>query len=127
MRLNLIDSCGWLEYFADSKNAAFYSPIIALKDSIIVPIICIYEVFKRTLEVRNEANAVAATDFMKSFKVITPSASLAITAAKLSKKYKISMADSFVMATAYEYDADIWTQDSDLKNLPHVHYQPKSK
>jgi hypothetical protein len=26
--MNLVDSCGWLEYFADSQYADFYAPAI---------------------------------------------------------------------------------------------------
>ena len=57
--------------------------------------------------------------------VVVPNLDLAVTAAQLSKQYKLGMADSFVMATANEYQADIWTQDSDLKDFTKVHYTPK--
>jgi len=47
--MNLVDSCGWLEYFADSSYAEFYAPSIEDIDNLIVPTICILGVFKRVL------------------------------------------------------------------------------
>jgi predicted nucleic acid-binding protein len=35
------------------------------------------------------------------------------------------MADSVIIATAKAFDAAIWTQDSDFKNIAGVKYYPK--
>jgi predicted nucleic acid-binding protein len=35
------------------------------------------------------------------------------------------MADSFILATAKEFEATIWTQDADFKNIDGVKYFPK--
>jgi predicted nuclease of predicted toxin-antitoxin system len=35
------------------------------------------------------------------------------------------MADSLILATAQEFNAILWTQDSDLKNINNVKYFPK--
>jgi predicted nucleic acid-binding protein len=37
------------------------------------------------------------------------------------------MADSIILATAWQFDATIWTFDVDFKDLPGVKYFPKSK
>jgi predicted nuclease of predicted toxin-antitoxin system len=44
-------------------------------------------------------------------------AMLAIVASKLSLEHRIPMADSIILATAKAFDAVIWTQDSDFKNI----------
>ncbi|MBL7205484.1 MAG: PIN domain-containing protein [Desulfobacteraceae bacterium] len=44
-------------------------------------------------------------------------AMLAIAASKLSLEHGIPMADSIILATAKAFDAVIWTQDSDFKNI----------
>lgn len=44
--MNVIDSSGWLEYFADGKNADFFSSAIEDIENLIVPVISLYEVFK---------------------------------------------------------------------------------
>lgn len=44
--MNIIDSSGWLEYFADGPNASFFSHPLQKTVELIVPTITIYEVFK---------------------------------------------------------------------------------
>jgi predicted nucleic acid-binding protein len=41
MSKNLVDSCGWLEYFADSGNAGFFAPAIEDTKNLIIPSLCI--------------------------------------------------------------------------------------
>ncbi len=45
--MNVVDSSGWLEYFADEPNADFFAPAIENAKELVVPAISIYEVFKR--------------------------------------------------------------------------------
>ena len=52
--MNVVDSSGWLEYFADGPNASFFAPAIENIARLIVPTISIYEVFKRTLQQTDE-------------------------------------------------------------------------
>ena len=35
--MNLVDSCGWLEYFADGPNADFFAPAIENVAELVVP------------------------------------------------------------------------------------------
>ena len=62
MTVNLVDSCGWLEYFTNDKNAAFFAPIIEKRKTVLVPIICIYEVYKRIVEKRSVEDAELVSD-----------------------------------------------------------------
>lgn len=48
--MDLVDSCGWLEYFADGSNADFFAKPLDDIDSVIVSSICILEVFKRVIQ-----------------------------------------------------------------------------
>jgi toxin FitB len=50
---------------------------------------------------------------------------VAIAASKLSVEHHVPMADSIILATAKEYDAVIWTQDSDFKKMHGVKYFAK--
>jgi len=45
--MNVVDSSGWLEYFAYGPNAGFFSEAIEAVDELVVPTVSIYEVFKR--------------------------------------------------------------------------------
>jgi hypothetical protein len=48
--MNVVDSSGWLEYFADGPNADFFAPAIESISELVVPSVSIYEVFKRVLQ-----------------------------------------------------------------------------
>ncbi|MBM3125111.1 MAG: type II toxin-antitoxin system VapC family toxin, partial [Chloroflexi bacterium] len=52
--MNVVDSSGWIEYFTRGENAHFFIPPVRDLDNLLVPAICIYEVFKRLLEERDE-------------------------------------------------------------------------
>ncbi len=62
---------------------------------------------------------------MQKGTVVALTASLAIAASKISLEYNLPMADSFILATAKEFEATIWTQDADFKNIDGVEYFPK--
>ena len=62
---------------------------------------------------------------MRRGTVVDLTAALAIAASKLSLEHNLPMADSLILATAKEFNATIWTQDSDFKNIDHVKYFPR--
>jgi hypothetical protein len=45
--MNVVDSSGWLEYFADSHNAAFFASAIEDLRRLLVPSISILGLFPR--------------------------------------------------------------------------------
>lgn len=123
--MNVIDSSGWLAYFAEEPTAEeFYSPLQDT-ESLIVPVITIYEVFKVVLRESNENFALQAIAAMQKGNVLELTTSLAIAAARYSIEYQLPMADSVILATARKYDAIIWTQDIDFKDIPGVKYFSK--
>lgn len=123
--MNIVDSSGWLAYFADEPNAKYF--LAPLKDtaSLVVPTVTIYEVFKVVLRETSENEALQAAVAMRKGKVMDLTSSLAIAASKLSLAHNLPMADSIILATAREFKATIWTQDSDFKNMDRVNYFPK--
>ena len=123
--MNLVDSSGWLAYFADEPNAKhFLNP---LKDaaSLVVPTITVYEVFKVVSRESSENKALQTAAAMQKGTVVDLTVQLAIAASKLSLENGLPMADSIILATAKAYDAILWTQDSDFKNMAGVKYFPK--
>ena len=123
--MNVVDSSGWLEYFAGSANATHFAKPIEQPNQLIVPSITITEVFKKILQERDEQTALQAIAHMKQGKVIDLDANLAATAAKAGFTLKLPLADSIIYATSQAYDATLWTQDEDFKNLEGVRYLPK--
>ncbi len=123
--MNVVDSSGWLEYFADGENADFFAPAIENVGELIVPTINLYEVFKRILQQRGEDAALQAVAAMEQGMVVDIDATIAIHAAKASAALKIPMADSLILTTARLYEAIVWTQDADFKGLDGVQYIEK--
>jgi predicted nucleic acid-binding protein len=120
--MNVVDSSGWLEYFADESNAEFFAPAIENAADLVVPTIGIYEVFKRVHQQRGEDAALRAVMVMMQGRVIDLDAALALNAAKISLNLKIPMADSIMLATARAHDATLWTQDEHFKHISDVQY-----
>lgn len=123
--MNVVDSSGWIEYFVDGKNAAFFEPVIFASDQLLVPVICVYEVFKRLLLERDEDEALRAIGFMSVGTELSLNRNIAISAAQISLEHKLAMADSIIYATAQAHDATLWTQDEHFDGLPGVQYIEK--
>ena len=123
--MNIVDSSGWLAYFADEPNSKHF--LIPLNDtaSLVVPTVTIYEVFKVVLRESSENEALHAAVAMQKGTVVDLTSPLAIAASKLSLEHNLPMADSIILATAKEFDATLWTQDSDFKKVNGVKYFPK--
>jgi len=123
--MNLVDSCGWLEYFADGPNADFYAAALEEPGSLLIPTICLLEVFKRVLQQRGEDAALQAAAAMHQGLLAPLDASLALKAARISSDFKMPLADSVILATARAYLGVIWTQDAHFKGLEGVRYTDK--
>ncbi len=122
--MNLVDSSGWLEYFADGPNASFFAPPLESTGKLIVPSICLFEVFKKVLQQKSEDEALLAIALMQKGEIVPLDPTLAIDAAKLSHESKLPMADSIILATANRLKATIWTQDADFKGFKNVKFVP---
>jgi predicted nucleic acid-binding protein len=121
-RPNVVDSSAWLEYFADAPAAAHFANAIEAVDHLIVPAVCLLEVFKVVLRQRGESEALEAVALMQQGTVVDLDATLAIAAAAAGVAHKLPLADSIVYATAQAVGGLVWTQDDDFKGLPDVEY-----
>jgi predicted nucleic acid-binding protein len=124
--MNLVDTCGWLEYLTDGKNADFFAPALEDPSNLLVPAVCIYEVFKIVLQRRGEKAALQDTVTMQRSRVIDLDPELAIAAAKLSADLSLPMADAMILATARAHNAVIWTQDTHFKGMEGVRLPAQS-
>ena len=123
--MNVVDSGGWLEYFADGANADFFAPAIERTGELIVPTLSLYEVFKRVLQQRGEGDALQAVAVMFQGTVVDLDTDLALSAAKLSLDLQLPMADSVMLATAQSHRATLWTEDADFQGIEGVQYVAK--
>ena len=120
--MNVVDSSGWLEYFADGENAAFFAPAIEDSQNLLVPAICIYEVFKRILQQSGLSAAQTHVGDLYSGQVVAIDAPLALSAAQISVEHRLPMADSLILAVARAHQAVLWTQDEHFKGIDGVQY-----
>lgn len=123
--MNIVDSSGWLAYFADEANAKYFLAPLRDTASLVVPTVTIYEVFKVLLREAGENKALQAAVAMRKGKVVDLTSSLAIAASKLSLAHNLPTADSIILATAKDFGATIWTQDSDFQGMDGVKYFSK--
>jgi predicted nucleic acid-binding protein len=123
--MNVVDSSGWLEYFADGPNAEFFAPAIEDLSDLLVPTLSLYEVFKKVLQQRGEGDALQAVAIMVQGQVIDLDVDLALSAAKVSTDLRLPMADSVMLAAARAHGATLWTQDADFQQMAGVQYVAK--
>lgn len=121
--MNLVDTSGWIEYLFAGPNAGHFAKPIETTSNLLVPTICLYEVFKKINTVANEAKALQAVAQMREGTVADLTEDIALSASLISIKHKIAMADSIVYATAKSHAATLWTQDADFKGLADVKYK----
>ena len=123
--MNVVDSCGWLEYLSDGPNAGFFADAIENTADLVVPSLSLYEVFKRVLQQRGEGDALQAIAVMQQGRVVDLTSSVALTAARIGVGERLPMADSVMLATARGAGATMWTQDADFAEIAGVHYIAK--
>ncbi len=124
--MNVVDSSGWLEFFADGPNAGFFARPITDTGRLIVPTISLLEVFKRVLQQRGENAALQAVAHMRQGSVVALDADLSLAAAHLGVSNKLPLADSVMLATARRYGSALWTQDADFEGIEGVRYVSRS-
>ena len=121
--MNVVDSSAWLEYLAGGGNANFFAAAIENVEELIVPTLSLYEVFKRVMQQRTEGEALQVAAVMRQGQVVDLDGMIALSAARLSLEHRLPMADSVMLATAREYSAVFWTQDSHFEAIAEVRYK----
>lgn len=125
--MNIVDSSCWLEYLAGSKVGDLVSSAVEDIESLIVPSITVYEVFKKLLVEKDADSALLAVAHMKQGTVADLDSDLSIFSAKIGREKKLPLADSIIYATAMKYGCILWTQDKHFKDLENVRYFEKEK
>jgi len=123
--VNVVDSSGWLDYFVGGRHAQALQPALEDIESLIVPAISIYEVFKVLLREAGEEAAIQGVAAMQRGHVVDLTAQRALDAAALSLRHSLPMADSVILAAAREHGATVWTLDDDFRELDNVRYFAK--
>lgn len=124
--MNLVDSSGWLEFFAKGPNAQTFAAPIRDRAKLIVPSIVILEVRRRLLQQAQPVELVdEAVAAMRRNQVIDLDFELAVLAADLGVSLKLPLADSVILAAARMHQATLWTQDADFDGIDGVKFVKK--
>src|SRR4030043_1525578 len=115
--MNIVDSSGWLEYFADGANLGFFARPIQDLAQLVVPTLSLYEVFKRIAQQRGEGDALQAIAVMQQATVVDLTSPLAVDSARLSLEARLPMADRIILATARAFEATLWTEGAEFQNM----------
>lgn len=118
----VVDSSGWVEYLGDGPKAHAFAPYLDKPESVLLPVIVVYEVYKKLLQERK--SDVAASFLSESFgfdeRVVQIDIPLAALAAKTSTDTKLAMADAMIYATAKMHGAQLITSDMHFSGLEYV-------
>lgn len=125
--MNVVDTSGWLEYLADSPQAGHFAAAIEDTEHLLVPVIVIYEVFKKIALAFDESRAIQVIGVLKHGHVVPVDEALALDAARLSRERELPMADALIYATALRHGAMVYTQDAHFEGLPQVRFFPRPK
>ncbi len=119
--MNVVDSSAWLEYLSGSSRAEYFVEPIEATRRLIVPVIVVYELFKKILRERGEQFALDVYAALTQGQVVDIDSALAISAAR----FNLPFADSLIYATAQRFSATLWTQDEHFAQLPGVRFFPR--
>lgn len=125
--MNVVDSSAWLAWFANDAGAQSFEKPIEDTKSLLVPSICVTEVFKVVARQRGDGDALQAVAIMLQGELVPLDGDLAVSAALLGLKHKLPLADSIVYATAQSRGATLWTQDEDFEDLPQIRFFRRSR
>lgn len=123
----LVDSYGWIEYFTDGVLADSYAPYIEKADdeTYITPTVVVYEVYRKIKTLMGEQKALDAYSQMSRTKIVDLTSAISLKAADISISSKLGTADSIILATARECNAEIITSDKHLKDEKEVKFISK--
>ena len=114
----VLDSSCWIEYFRDSPRADLFASVADASDSLIVPIITVYEVTKKMRLELDETIAAFCESVMCRGRVID----IAPAVVRQAVALRLPLADSLIYATAQAHKATLWTQDAHFEGLQGVKY-----
>lgn len=104
-----------------SNASAFAHPIQDVRN-LVVPTVCLHEVYRRMFRQKGEVAALGVVAAMMEGRMVDLDAALAILAARLGLEHGLPLADSIIYATARAQGATVWTMDTDFEGLEGVRY-----
>jgi toxin FitB len=116
--LFLVDSSGWIEFLGDGPLADRFARYFESEERLVVPVIVLYEVYKKLISVRSSAAADRFLSAALRARIVSIDERLAVLAARLSLDHRLAMADAMIYATALVTGAHLVTADAHCQGLP---------
>ena len=116
--LFLVDSSGWIEFLGNGPLADKFAPYFDQEKRSIVPVIVLYEVYKKLV---SQGGSTVADRFLSAAlraRVVPIDERLALEAARISVDRRLAMADAMIYATALAAGAHLVTSDTHFQGLP---------
>jgi predicted nucleic acid-binding protein len=124
--MRLVDTSAWIEWLLGSRTGDTVSRDLPETDQWLVPTIVQLELAKWTRRELSEDRADRLIAFTKTCVVAELDTPIAISAADLSVRHRLPIADAIVYATSAAYGADLLTCDRHFAGLDGVRYLAKS-
>lgn len=118
--MNLVDSVGWIEFFTEGPLSKDYLSYLRDTPNLLTPTVVLYEVYKKVKSERTEEEALVAAAQISKTKIVALTQEIALSAADVSLRYGLPMADAIVYATALSESAQVVTSDIHFKGLAGV-------
>lgn len=125
-RVNVVDASGWLEYFTDGPDAAFFAQTLQEVEELVVPTITILDVFRHVYRHGDEGDALQAAAAMQQGKVVDLDTTAVLSAGRLSVRHDLSPSAGVVLAAARQHEGRVWTLEDELRSVEGVQYRPRS-
>ena len=118
----VVDSTGWVEFLGNGPKSDAFARYLDDPQSVLLPTIVVYEVFKKILRERGQTLAERFLSHAFAFheREVPLDIPLAALAAKTSLDANLAMADAIIYATAQAHDAELITSDTHFSGLPGV-------
>lgn len=124
--MHVVDTCGWIEWLTDGTLAEDFAPFLADSANLIVPTLVQFELYKWCLREKDEAAALDVIGITEVCVVRPLDTRIALSAADISARYKLAMADAVVYASALAAGGQLLTSDAHFAGLPEVRYWLKN-
>ena len=116
--LFLVDSSGWIEFLGNGPLADKFAPYFGHEERLIVPVIVLYEVYKKLV---SQGGSTVADRFLSAAlraRVVPIDERFALEAARISLDRRLAMADAMIYATALAAGAHLVTSETHFQGLP---------
>jgi len=124
--LNLVDTCGWIEWLTNGVLSDKYAPYFEAVEALITPTSVQFELYKWISRNSGTEAALQSIALTEQSTIVPLSTSISLLAVDLSIEHRLSFADAIIYATARFHQSALITSDNHFEALPGVTYFEKA-